>query len=74
MDPSLDDSRTPDPEINALNRLLATMAGFPQRENGHREIAERSILALVSESTGALADGVAARWQTSHAWGRTGRS
>ena len=58
-----DDSRmpTPDPEVNALIRSLATAAGVAQREIRDDEIVERAILALVNEGARALADGVAAR-------------
>jgi 3-hydroxyacyl-CoA dehydrogenase len=58
-----DDPRTPtpDPEVEALIRSLATDAGIAARTISDEEIVDRAILALVNEGARALEAGVAAR-------------
>jgi 3-hydroxyacyl-CoA dehydrogenase len=58
-----DDPRTPtpDPEVEALIRSLASEAGIPARAISDEEIVDRAILALVNEGARALEAGVAAR-------------
>jgi 3-hydroxyacyl-CoA dehydrogenase len=58
-----DEARTPTPdaEVNALIRSLATEAGIPQRTIADAEIVDRAIWALVNEGARALELGLAAR-------------
>jgi len=58
-----DDPRTPtpDPDVEALIRSMATAGGIRPRTFSNDEIVRRLMLALVNEGARALADGVAAR-------------
>lgn len=52
---------TPDPEVEALIRALATGAGISQRAIGDEEITDRMICALINEGARVLEGGFALR-------------